>query len=173
MLLHPPFSSPSVLAGGLPRWSSGLWAAVCHSHSAETDCDCGRWAGAWSVTRPRQTQALLSLSFFFFLSLFFFSQAFTLCPLLSWSWSLPRLSLSIFCQWLHFSFFVLFSRSSVFSIYVKCASTGDGFQIPLFSGVRTHRLSVSKGLQQKAQRCIFKSHKLVSSVYFKLDVCWI
>lgn len=51
-------SCPWVLVGVLRGRNCWLQAAVCHSRSAETDCDCGRWARA---TQPRQTQALLSV----------------------------------------------------------------------------------------------------------------
>lgn len=97
-LFTPPSSSPSALAGVLPGRGCGLQAAVCHSHSAETDCDCGRWAGAWSVTRPRRTQALLSHSQPFFSPFGFQIVSFALLILISSSvvpiclLSLPSLS---------------------------------------------------------------------------------
>lgn len=77
-LASPHLSSPPALAGVLPGSDSGLRAAVCHSHSAETDGDCGRWAGAETLTPSRQAQALVSLSPSHCLSI-----ALSFCPSLS------------------------------------------------------------------------------------------
>lgn len=107
--LPSPISTPSLcpwtLVGVLAGWGYGLQAVVCHSRSAATDCDCGRWARAHQLLGPSRPKH------------FFFS--FPLWPSLSWSRPLPRLSLSVPCQCFLFVFGRFF-KSSVL-VYPECS----------------------------------------------------